>query len=431
MGAPLARELRALYPRVLGKTIRSAERLADAEDAVQDAIERAIESWPRTGRPESAEAWLVHVAANCLRDRLRRRRRDERRRDALEALAEMSPWVQGAIAEVEVARGWKDELLRLLFACCHPSLESGESAALALSTILGLSSSEIAQAFAVTPRSMDQRLTRARRRLREAGDYEAPRVDRAAERAPAVSAAIYLLFNEGYWSTSDDAPIRGELCRLALGLGRSLREAFPAEPEVLGLLALMILHEARRPARLDARGAPVPLPEQDRTRWDQAGIAEGAALVELALRLGDPGPLQIEAAISALHCRAGSAAETDWNEIAELYEHLEQRRPTPSARVNRAFAVARARGPREGLALLDERDIPVAGCSYAHLVRGALLEELGECDAALRELEQALRHARNVHENGQIAERVARLRKQADGVALERCAGSLGGDEAG
>jgi RNA polymerase sigma-70 factor (ECF subfamily) len=414
--ADVARELRALYPRVLGKTIAVAGRLADAEDAVQDAVERAIASWPRTGRPESTEAWLVRVAANCIHDRRRRARREERHESALMRLAEMSPWVQGAIAEVEIARGWKDDLLRLLFACCHPSLETGESAALALATILGLSSPEIALAFGVTPRSMDQRLTRARRRLRAVGreDDEAPRVDKAAGRLPAVLAVVYLLFNEGYWSTSEDVPIRGDLCRLALGLGRSLREVFPTEPEVVGLLALMILHEARRAGRLDSRGVPVPLPEQGRTRWDHDAIAEGAALAEAALRLGKPGPLQIEAAISAVHSRAPSASDTDWSQIAELYACLERMRPGPSVRVNRAFAVARAHGPREGLALLDAADGGVAARSYAyaHLVRGALLEELGHYPAAARQLELAASRARNPHEERQIRARIERLRER-------------------
>jgi RNA polymerase sigma-70 factor (ECF subfamily) len=411
----LARELRALYPRILGKTIAIAGRLADAEDAVQDAIERALATWPRMGRPESTEAWLVRVAANCVHDRRRRRLREERHGSALKRLAEMSPWVQGAIAEVEVGRGWKDDLLRLLFACCHPSLEAGESAALALATILGLSSPEIAEAFAVAPRSMDQRLTRARRRLRAAGADEAPRVDKAADRLPAVLATVYLLFNEGYWSTSAEAPIRGDLCRLALGLGRSLRAIFPTEPEVCGLLALMILHEARRSGRLDPSGAPIPLTDQDRRRWDRAAIAEGAALVEAALRQGKAGPFQIEAAVSAVHSRAATATETDWSQIAELYACLERVRPAPSVRVNRAFAVARAQGPSDGLALLDaDGGVAVASYPYAHLVRGALLEELGERRAAVQELELAASHARNDHEQRQIRARIARLRA-ADG----------------
>jgi RNA polymerase sigma-70 factor, ECF subfamily len=405
--ADVAGELRVLYPRVLGKTLALTRGLADAEDAVQDAIERALATWPRTGRPDTPEAWLVSVAANCHRDRLRRGRREERHADALAALAAMSPWVQGAIAAPEIARGWKDDLLRLLFACSHPSLGAGESAALALATILGLSTGEIAQAFLVAPRAMEQRLTRARRRLRERGNGEAPRVEDAHDRLDAVLAAVHLLFNEGYWSTHDAAPVRGELCRLAIGLGRSLLETFPQQPEVAGLLALMTLHEARRPARIDAAGAPVPLPEQDRSRWDRAAIAEGAALLEAALGFGAPGPLQLEAAISATHCRAATADETDWEEIAALYALLERLRPQPSVRVNRAFAVARARGAAAGLALLDGSG---DGYPYFHLVRGTLLAELARDDEAIASLESAASLARNAHEERQIRERIAGVR---------------------
>jgi RNA polymerase sigma-70 factor (ECF subfamily) len=406
----VAAELRALYPRVLAKALAFTRRLPDAEDAVQDAIERALTTWPKTGKPVSAEAWLVAVATNSHRDRLRRGKREERHADALAALAEMSPWVRGAIASPEIARGWKDDLLRLVFACCHPALEPGESAALALATVLGLSSAEIAQAFAVAPRSMDQRLTRARRRMREVGDYEAPPTEHARERLDAVLAVLLMLFNEGYWSTDDESPIRGDLCRLAVGLGRSLREVFPSEPEVLGLLALMLLHEARRPARTDSSGVPLPLPEQDRSRWDADAIREGTTILDVALRTGAPGPLQIEAAISATHCRARTAADTDWKEIVELYALLERARPSPSVRVNRAFAVGRAHGARAGLALLDES---VAGHPYADLVRGALLEEIGECDEAIATLHRAAAAARNAHEERQIRERIARILSRA------------------
>jgi RNA polymerase sigma-70 factor (ECF subfamily) len=413
MGAmSLAGELRILYPRVLAKVLAFTRGLPDAEDAVQDAIERALSTWPRTGTPESPEAWLVSVGTNCHRDRLRRGRREGRHAGALAALAEMSPWVQGAMASKAIARGWKDELLRLLFACCHPVLEPGEAAALALATVLGLSSAEIAQAFAVAPRSMDQRLTRARRRLRELGDYEPPGPARAGDRLDAVLVVLWLLFNEGYWSSDDDAPIRGDLCRLAIGLARSLREDFASDPEVLGLLALMLLHEARRPARTDASGAPIPLPEQDRSRWDSTAIAEGAAILDSALSRSRPGPFQIEAAISATHCRARTAADTDWREIAELYRLLERARPSASVRVNRAFAVGRAHGAEEGLALLDG-SVSVVGHPYAELVRGALLEDLGRDDEAIVALDRAASGARNAHEARQVRERIERIRGRA------------------
>jgi RNA polymerase sigma-70 factor (ECF subfamily) len=407
----LADRLRALYPCVLAKTLAFTRGLPDAEDAVQEALERALEVWAAKGMPESPEAWLVSVAMNCHRDRIRRGAREAKKADALAALAEMSPWVQGAIAAQEVARGWKDDLLRLLFACCHPALDTSESAALALATVLGLSSAEIALAFGIPHRSMDQRLTRARRRLREHGECEAPRADAARERLPAVLAAVHLLFNEGYWSSHDEAPIRSDVCRLALGLGRSLREAFPAEPEVLGLLALMILHEARRAARLDGSGDPVALPEQDRSRWDREAIREGTALLDEALRAGVPGRFQIEAAIAATHCTAMTAGDTNWAEIAGLYALFEKVNPSPGVRANRAFALARARGADVGLALLDEEG--VAGYPYVHLVRGALLEELGRDEAAIDALEHAAAEARNAHEARQIRERITRIRERA------------------
>ena len=267
-----AEEIRRVYPRVLAKTLALTRSLPDAEDAVHDAIERALESWPDGGRPDSAEAWLLTVAANCYRDRLRRVQRERRHEDAVATLAAMSPWVRIALGEPEIARGWKDELLGLLFACCHPALDAGESAALALSTVIGLSTDEIARAFVVAPRSMEQRLTRARQRLRERGDCEGAAPEDARERIEAVLRTLHLLFNEGYWSGDSEAPIRADLCRLAIGLGRSLMTTFPDVPEVGGLLALLLLHDARRGARLDEHGTPIPLPDQDRSRWDRAGI---------------------------------------------------------------------------------------------------------------------------------------------------------------
>jgi RNA polymerase sigma-70 factor (ECF subfamily) len=336
--------LRRSYPRALASTMTLTRSLPDAEDAVQEAVVRALETWPRRGRPDSPEAWLITVARNAHRDRARRAAREDLHEDPLEVLAQMSPWVRVAVGEPEVVRGWKDDLLRLLFACCHPALERGESAALALATIIGLSTREVAAAFVVAPRTMEQRLTRARQRLRERGDGEGAAPEASLDRLDAVLQTMSLLFNEGYWSTDDDNPIRAELCRLAVGLGHSLLEVFPAEPETAGLVALMKLHDARRSARFEPGGATVPLPEQDRTRWDHEAIASATALLEQALSAAKPGPFQIEAAISSIHCRASSVASTDWREIAALYALLEDFRPTPAVRVNRAFAVARSEG---------------------------------------------------------------------------------------
>jgi RNA polymerase sigma-70 factor, ECF subfamily len=404
-----AEAIRRAYPRALAKVLGVTRSLADAEDAVHDAALRALESWSDRGAPDSAEAWLITVATNSHRDRLRRSRRTESHGDVLEMLAELSPWARIAVAEPEMMRGWKDELLRLLFACCHPVLENGESAALALSTVVGLSTSEVAQAFVVAPRSMEQRLTRARQRLRDKGDALGTAPEDGRERLDAVLRTIHLLFNEGYWSSAEGPPIRAELCRLAVGLARSLAETYPAEPEVAGLLALLLLHDARRDARLDQLGDPVPLPEQDRARWDHDAIGKATALLERALSVGAPGPLQTEAAIAAVHCKARLAEETDWTEIASLYALLEAYRPTPAVRVNRAFALGKAKGPAAGLALLELTDIDARTYPYSHLVRGSLLAEVGRTTAAVAALEEASRQARNAHERRQIRERISRL----------------------
>src|SRR5262245_21227740 len=214
--------LRRLYPRVLAKLFALTRSLPDAEDAVQDAIERALVAWPRDGEPESPEAWLVTVASNRYRDRLRRAQRAERHRDAVAVLAEMSPWTRIAVGDSDIARGWKDELLALVFASCHPALDDGESAALALTTVIGLSTNEIGAAWASAPRTMEQRLTRARQRLRVRGNPDGVPPEHSLDRLDAVLRVLHLLFNEGYWSTDDDAPLRAHLCRLALGLARAL-----------------------------------------------------------------------------------------------------------------------------------------------------------------------------------------------------------------
>lgn len=405
----VAGEIRRVYPNVLGKLVGFTGSLADAEDAVHDAIERALSSWTESGLPDSPEAWLITVAQNAHRDRQRRARRTESHGDAVDVLAQLSPWARIAVADPEVMRGFKDDLVRLLFTCCHPALEEGESAALALATVVGLSNDEIARAFVVAPRTMEQRLTRARKRLREKGDAEGTTPERGLARLPAVLRTVHLLFNEGYWSGEDEAPIRADLCRLAVGLARSLVETYPEQPEAAGLLALLLLHDARRGARIDEHGNPVPLPDQDRTRWDGEAIARAAAVLERALSAGAPGPFQIEAAIAAVHCRARTADATEWAEIASLYALLEGFRPTPGVRVNRAFALGQAKGPAEGLKLLERTDIDAEAYPYVHLVRGALLAEAGDAGEAAHSLKEAARCARNEHERRQIEARIAQL----------------------
>jgi RNA polymerase sigma-70 factor (ECF subfamily) len=411
MTAPeTAEAIRRVYPHVLAKVLCLTRSLADAEDAVHDAVERALTAWGHQGAPDSAEAWLITVAQNAHRDRLRRSKRTESHGDAVDVLGRLSPWARIAVAESDVLRGFKDELLRLLFACCHPALEEGESAALALSTVVGLSTHETAQAFVVAPRTMEQRLTRARQRLRDKGDLEGTTPERGRDRLGAVLRTVHLLFNEGYWSSANDAPIRADLCRLGIGLARSLVEAFPDETEAAGLLALLLLHDARRDARLDDRSNPVPLPEQDRARWDHEAIRRATELLEHTLGVGTPGPLQTEAAIAAVHCKARTARETDWIEIASLYALLEGFRATPAVRVNRSFALAKADGGEAGLALLERDDgMDVRGYPYYYLVRGAILEELGRIEEARASLLCAVERSRNAHEAEQVKARIARL----------------------
>lgn len=400
-----AEVLRRVYPRVLARTLGFTRSLPEAEDAVQEAVVRALAHWPERGTPEAPEAWLHTVATNFHRDRLRKGKWEAPEHDALEMLAEMSPWVRIAVGEPAIVPRWKDELLRLIFSCCHPVLEAGEGAALCLSTVVGLSNKEIAAAFVVEPRSMEQRLSRARRRLRERGDPDGRSPSDSKDRLDAALRVIHLLFNEGYWSSEHEAPIRANLCRLAMGLAFSLAEEFPEEPEVLGLAALLKLHDSRRPARLDSEGRPVALPDQDRSRWDRAAVAEGERLLGMAASLAKVGPLQLEAAISLVHSRAARADETDWQEIADLYRALEDYRATPAVRVNRAFAVGKAVGPAQGLELLEGVD----AYPYVHLVRGALLEEMGELEAARDSFERAALEARNSAERAQIRGRLRRL----------------------
>lgn len=411
----LASELRRLYPRVLGRLVAFTRDVESAEDAVHDAVERALKRWPRDGAPDVPEAWLITVASNCHRDRLR----SQRRADALETLAEMSPWVQGAMPLPVIEKGWKDDLLRLLFTSCDPSLGSRDGAALALATVVGLSTRELAQAFLVAPRTMEQRLVRARRKLRSRGVYDVPDSAVAAERLDSVLQVLHLLFNEGYWSTSAEQPIRRDLVLLAIGLARSLHELLPELPEVTALLALLLLHDARSAARLDGNGEPVRLPEQDRSRWDRSRIEEASQLLQAALELKRPGPFQIEAAIAALHCDAETADATDWEQIAALYAMLELHRPGPVVRVNRAFAVGRAHGPELGLELLSEAQAAFEQAPYGYffLVKGTLLAELGDTRASLSALEEAGSLARNAAERADIERRIAALREESGPVS--------------
>ena len=406
-----AQLLRTSYPVVLARVLGQLRDLPAAEDAVQEAMARAIETWNERGTPDLPEAWLVRVAVNFHRDELRRRRNRERNIPTLTLLAPECPWSHKLINAPDTL-GWRDDLLRLVFTCCDPVLGIEERTALALATVAGLSTPEIARAFLVSPSAMERRLSRARQRLRERrGHYEVPRPEAAPERIDAVLAVIHFVYNEGYWASEGVEPIRHELTQLALSLARSLDLMLPGEPEVQGLLAILLLHQARLPARRDVAGEPLTLEEQDRTLWEQDRIEEAHALLDEAVAARRPGPFQIEAAIAMVHCSAPHADETDWEEIASLYRALERHRASPVVRVNRAFAVSRARGAAAGLEILDSiADHPALGdYSSAYLVRGVLLEELGRRAEARDALRNALERSSNGAERKRIEARLAAL----------------------
>jgi RNA polymerase sigma-70 factor, ECF subfamily len=365
-----------------------------AEDAVADAFVVALERWPREGVPDNPGAWITTTARNRAIDRIRRRRvgAEKAERVAREQLAGLErdaddpAAVAIARADGDDAMGIPDDRLRLIFTCCHPALQPEARVALTLRTLGGLTTGEIARAFLVPEPTLAQRLVRAKRKIHDAAiPYRVPPDEVLPERLEGVLQVLYLIFNEGYAASSGDSLVRRELSSEAIRLSRVLLTLMPDEPEVLGLLALMLLHDARRDARVGQDGALVLLCEQDRSRWDAERISEGQGLLERALRMRHPGPYQVQAAIAALHDEAPSAAETDWAQIVQLYDELAVLVPSPVVALNRAVAVAFARsadggddGFREGLRLIDGLADPLADYPYFHAARADLLRRLDE-----------------------------------------------------
>ncbi|MCT9008707.1 RNA polymerase sigma factor [Streptomyces rhizosphaerihabitans] len=365
---------RAEYGRAVAVLIRFLGDIDLAEEAVQDAFTTAVAKWPETGIPPSPAGWIITTARNRAVDRLRREStRAARHAEAARLNAPDEPVEEGPV---------RDDRLRLIFTCCHPALAPQAQVALTLRLLGGLTTAQIARAFLVPETTMAQRIVRAKAKIRDAGiPYRIPRDADLPDRVKGVLAVVYLVFNEGYGGRED-------LCAEALRLGRLLVELMPDEPEALGLLALMLLIEARRPARVTADGDLVLLADQDRTRWDRDLIAEGQALVRRCLRRNRPGPYQIQAAINAVHSDAPTAAATDWGQIRRLYDQLMELAPSPVVALNRAVAVAEVEGPETALALVEKLDLD--GYHAFHAVRADLLRRLGRHAEALRAYDAAI-----------------------------------------
>ncbi|MGN6469306.1 MAG: RNA polymerase sigma factor [Rhizobiaceae bacterium] len=402
--------LSAARPQAVAALLRYFRDLDTAEEAFQEACLRALKNWPKNGPPRDPTAWLIFVGRNSGIDQMRRNKKHTELPDE-DALSDLGD-KEADIAERLDNADYRDDLLRLLFICCHPDLPATQQIALALRIVSGLSVKQIARAFLVGESAMEQRITRAKARVARADvPFEAPGAAERTERVAMVAAMIYLVFNEGYSACGETTEARAPLSEEAIRLARLLLRLFPTDPEIMGLTALLLLQHSRAAARFDAEGQIVLLEDQDRSKWNRAMIAEGLALIDKAVRHRRPGPHQIQAAIAALHARAAKAEDTDWAEIDQLYAALEEMRPSPVVTLNRAVAVSKLKGPEEALAMVEPLADRLNGYFYFHGVRGALFMQSGRGREACEAFGKAISLANTPAEAAHIRLQLDRLQK--------------------